>query len=104
AAFARPRNIYEGAAIIRQSNSMQQPLGETALQSVGRGLLGRPSRGSHHDQAFDFSIGPWRLAEYFWPNIGGRMFPTNRRWLSLVPGEGRTWTPTLYLGLLPAVF
>jgi hypothetical protein len=29
------------------------------------------------------------------------MFPTNRRWLSLWPAEGRIWTPTLYMGLLP---
>jgi hypothetical protein len=103
AAFDRPRNIYECGSILLRHDA-EQPLSETTFQSVGRGLFGRPPRGSHHEQAFDFSVGPWRLAEYLWPNIAGRMFPTNRRWLSLLPGEGRTWTPTLYLGLLPAVF
>jgi hypothetical protein len=31
------------------------------------------------------------------------MFPTNRRWLSQWNAEQRTWTPTLYCGLLPAI-
>jgi hypothetical protein len=101
AAFNRPRNIYEVAHVLRQPADSPQPFGETRRQSITRGIFGEPEPQSHHDLAYDFSIGPWRLAEYFWPNIGGRMFPTNRRWLSLVPAEGRTWTPTLYLGLLP---
>ena len=103
AAFNRPRNIYEAAFVVFQPDSADHPLGETRMQSITRGLFAEPETGSHHDLAYDFSVGPWRLAEYFWPNISGRMFPTHRRWLSLVPAEGRTWTPTLYMGLLPVV-
>jgi hypothetical protein len=99
AAYDRPRNIYEAA---RTAASEATP-GETPAQSIARGLFTQPARGTHQDLAYDFSVGPWRLAEYVWPNIAGRMLPTNRRWLSLLPMEGRTWTPTLYLGLLPLV-
>jgi hypothetical protein len=68
-----------------------------------RGLFGSPEEGSHHHLAYSFSVGPWRLAEYLWPNIGGRLFPTKRRWFALLPAEMKTWTPTLYLGLVPAI-
>ena len=103
AAFNRPRNIYEAAAVARQPAGTLQPRNETRAQSIARGFFFKSEPGSHHDLAYDFSIGPWRLAEYFWPNIGGRMFPTHRRWFSLLPAEGRTWTPTLYLGLIPVI-
>src|SRR5436190_5790247 len=103
AAFNRPRNIYEAASVAFQSADTPQPLGETRRQSITRGLFSEPEERSHQELAYDFSVGPWRLAEYLWPNIGGRMFPTHRRWISQVPAEGRTWTPTLYLGLLPVV-
>jgi hypothetical protein len=99
AAFNRPRTVYEAAYVAWTGKT--QPADETPAQAIFRGLFGPPERGSHHELAFDFSIGPWRLAELVWPNMGGRMFPTHRRWFSLLPGEGRIWTPTLYLGLLP---
>lgn len=103
AAFNRPRNIYEAARVLSAPGDQLQPLGETPFQSVTRGLFGSPEAGSHHNLAYSFSVGPWRLAEYFWPNVGGRMIPTNRRWFSLIPAEMRTWTPTLYMGLLPVI-
>jgi hypothetical protein len=103
AAFNRPRNIYEAARVLSEPGDQLQPLGETPFQSVTRGLFGSPEAGSHHNLAYSFSVGPWRLAEYFWPNVGGRMIPTNRRWFSLIPAEMRTWTPTLYMGLLPVI-
>jgi hypothetical protein len=31
------------------------------------------------------------------------MFPVHRRWLSSLPAEGRTWTPSLYGGLIPLI-
>lgn len=103
AAFNRPRNIYEAVTVALSPVEQKQPQGETRGQSIMRGWFANPEEGSHHDLVYDFSVGPWRLAEYVWPNVGGRMFPTNRRWFSLLPAEGRTWTPTLYLGLVPFV-
>ncbi|HEY2411622.1 MAG TPA: hypothetical protein VGI40_05245 [Pirellulaceae bacterium] len=103
AAFSRPRNIYEAVAVAWQSSSDDERPSETRSQSIFHGLLGEPETYTHHEATYEFSVGPWRLAEFIWPNIGGRLFPTNRRWFSLLPGEGRVWTPTLYLGLLPAL-
>jgi hypothetical protein len=103
AAYDRPRNLYECAGLWSRPAAAVDPRRESRIAVAARGLLGRPEPGSHHQQVYDFSIGPWRLAEYFWPNIGGRMFPENRRWFSLIPAERRTWTPTLYLGLLPVL-
>jgi len=103
AVFNRPRNIYEAASLCWRLPNDDLHLNETKLQSIGCGLLGEPATFTHHEAIYEFSVGPWRLAEFFWPNIGGRLFPTNRRWFSLLPAESRVWTPTLYLGLLPAI-
>jgi hypothetical protein len=97
AAFDAPRNIYE-LARAREPSAFDDA---SPPKSAFDGIFGTPPPGSHHFLAYDFSIGPWRLAEYVWPNVGGRMYPTYRRWFSLLPAEGRTWTPTLYCGLIP---
>ncbi|OHB69229.1 MAG: hypothetical protein A2V70_06345 [Planctomycetes bacterium RBG_13_63_9] len=65
------------------------------------GLLCRFQPDTHQEQVYHFSVGPWRLAEYIWPNVSGRQFPVHRRWLEVIPAEGRIWTPSLYMGLLP---
>jgi hypothetical protein len=65
-------------------------------------LFTAPAEG-HERQAYWFSVGPWRWMEYVLPNISGRMFEENRRWLKAVPAEGRAWSPSLYMGL-PIVF
>jgi hypothetical protein len=56
---------------------------------------------SHQQDVYQFSVGPWRLAEFLWPNVSGRQFPVHRRWLSVLPAEGRVWAPSLYMGLVP---
>jgi len=103
AAFNRPRNIYEAARVGRQDPDSLQPLGDTRATSIASGLLGEPEPVTHHEAIYEFSVGPWRFAELVWPNVSGKMFPIHRRWMSFVPGEGRIWTPTLYVGLLVAV-
>ena len=67
------------------------------------GLMDIPRPESHRAAIYQFSVGPWRWAELFWPNFGGRPFPENQRWIAVVPAEGRYWTPTLYMGLLPVL-
>jgi hypothetical protein len=56
---------------------------------------------SHQQDIYQFSVGPWRLAEFLWPNVSGRQFPVHHRWLDVLPAEGRVWSPSLYMGLLP---
>jgi hypothetical protein len=81
-------------------------------QAIGSGRLGQWTdailardipRGSHREHVYHYSVGPWRLAEFLWPNCGGRQFPVHRRWFEAIPGEGLVWTPSLYMGLLPVV-
>ena len=93
--FDRPRNVYEAASELTSRGS------PVAWRDVGEGIFGQPQPTTHHERLYDFSLAPWRLIECVWPNVGGRMFPTHRRWLSLVPAEGRIWSPSLYFGLVP---
>ncbi|MEA1950089.1 MAG: hypothetical protein U9N87_01805, partial [Planctomycetota bacterium] len=73
-----------------------------ATQPIADGLLCRDLDSStHHGRVYQFSVGPWRMAEYVWPNISGRQYPINRRWLEAVPAEGRLWVPSLYMGIMP---
>lgn len=63
-----------------------------------------------HEQAFAFSVPPWRLMEMMTPNLYGSPWPINTRWDRIVFDRGLTrpetalWTPSLYCGmLLPAL-
>ncbi len=103
AAHDAPRNIYEAAALAAGGN-VNAGGGENEAPSqrwgtIKQGLLRAPAIGSHHRQLYEFSVGPWRWPEMIWPNISGRLFPVHRRWIRALPAEGRTWTPTLYMGL-----
>ena len=55
----------------------------------------------HASKTYNFSVGPWRWNELFWPNVSGHFAPISTRWIRALPGEGRMWTASLYLGLLP---
>ncbi len=82
--------------------------GEPAFSKHGTGwadglLCRRLEPGTHHEHIYHFSVGPWRLAEYVWPNVGGRQFAVHRRWLEVIPAEGRIWVPSFYMGLVPLV-
>ena len=75
-------------------------------RSVDRGAASpfeKPIAGSHRKKSYDFSIPPWRWVELVLPNFGGRLFPQHHRWLTVLPANARTWTPSLYMGLLPIV-
>lgn len=93
AAFDTPRSVYE---LFSDSGGCDQ---REAMDGYAF-LLGKTAAG-HHTQSYEFSVGPWHLAGYIWPNLFGRVFPVHTRWIRALPAEGRTWTPTLYMGLLP---
>ena len=67
------------------------------------GMLRPPEVGAHEDAVYRFSIGPWRWCEVVWPAAGGRPFPLHARWMDAIPAEGAYWTPSLYMGLWPAL-
>ncbi len=95
-AYESPRNIYELAASFADSRAG----GNEPTAPWYAGLLD-VDPAVHERQIYPFSVGPWREIEFVWPNISGRQFPTNRRWLNALPAEGRVWTPSMYMGLLP---
>ncbi len=106
--------ILPSAEFALRSQRAQGPLG-TLWELPGawrRGLmrawadafLARGIRpGSHRQHMYQYSLGPWRLAELVWPNCGGRAFPQHRRGFEALPAEGPWWVPSLYMGLLPLV-
>ncbi|MBN2023141.1 MAG: hypothetical protein JW809_10145, partial [Pirellulales bacterium] len=88
-----PRSVWE----IPSAFHLDDP-----AKRIADGLLCRRLDGeSHARHAYHFSVGPWRWAEYVWPNFSGRQFPIHRRWIAAVPAEGRVWTPSLYMGVVP---
>jgi hypothetical protein len=50
---------------------------------------------------YDFSVGPWRWADFLVPEVWGSPFPFQRRWSYAIVPETRVWTPSYYLGLAP---
>jgi len=97
AMYDEPRSIYEAiyeAAL--SSNDQTEPRRLT-------GIFKTPQPGTHLRHAYYYSMGPWHLVELGWPNISGRHYPKNQRWVTALPAEGRIWTPSLYAGLLPIV-
>jgi len=98
AASTTARTVYELPKHLLRAPP-HSPAGQTHWAD---GLLCRRLEpGTHHQHAYHFSVGPWRLAEYLWPNVSGRQFPVHRRWLDVIRGEGRVWVPSLYMGLFP---
>ncbi len=95
AASETARSLYEVPGCLGEADSSAR---------IADGLLcRRPDKATHHEHVYHFSVGPWRLAEYLWPNFAGRQFPEHQRWLEVIPAEGRIWTPSLYMGVLPLV-
>ncbi|MCA9222797.1 MAG: YfhO family protein [Planctomycetales bacterium] len=115
AAYVWPRSLSEVTAEALAVRTAEPPpstpratdssshSGDSFWSRVRLGLLGDPVSGTHHEHIYHFSVGPWRFVEFVWPNLGGRLFPENRRWMAAIPADGRLWAPTLYLGLLTAL-
>lgn len=92
-----PRNVYELTAAAAKGDLARD--GPTPWYAV---LVGDPAPPEMHlGNLYDFSVGPWRLAELLWPNVGGQAFPERSRWFDVIPAERRYWTASLYLGVIP---
>ncbi|MHB8900686.1 MAG: YfhO family protein [Thermoguttaceae bacterium] len=90
-----PRSIYELAGAGKAGDL---PAGRVWSDGL---LHRRVDEAMHQAHVYHFSVGPWRLAEYLWPNVMGRQFPLHRRWADGIPSEGRIWVPSLYMGVAP---
>ncbi len=92
--FEKPRNIYEVPAYLARGDSK-------GWSGVIDGIFGELEPDTHQDYLYHFSQPPWTMAELIWPNVSGRMTPTNARWSTRAPSLGRVWQSSLYLGLIP---
>ena len=102
ACFERPRSIWELPEYWnRPAETPRDAAAEDRWQATWLGLFGSPVANTHHREAYQFSVAPWRCVELVWPNFTGRTMPTNDRWLSAIGAEDRIWTPSLYMGLVP---
>jgi hypothetical protein len=59
-----------------------------------------PIVGGRRYEAYQYSVAPWHTLELATPNAFGTLLPTNARISRLFPGDGRTWTPSIYMGTL----
>ena len=62
-----------------------------------------PASGSIRADAYGFSLPPWHSVELLTPSAFGSPFPKLQRISKLIPGDGRVWTPTIYMGLFSAL-
>lgn len=102
AATELPRSVYELPRFLGSQEWMSDNGFSQCLDSL---ISQTTERESHYKGIWDFSVGPWRLAEYLWPNFSGRKFPINRRWIGALSCEqdDRTWVPSMYMGLVPVM-
>ncbi len=59
-----------------------------------------PIVGGRRYEAYQYSLAPWHTLELVTPNAFGSLLPANTRISRLLPGDGRTWTPSIYMGTL----
>ncbi|TWT83850.1 hypothetical protein CA13_53230 [Planctomycetes bacterium CA13] len=76
---------------------------DRVMQDDSHDWLAPPPRDSKRARAFQFSVAPWHAIELVTPNASGSMLPNNHRFSLLIPGEGRTWTPTVYMSALVVI-
>ncbi|MAI34459.1 MAG: hypothetical protein CMM07_22680 [Rhodopirellula sp.] len=76
----------------QQSERMQPLMSESWIEP--------PHFGGIRSQAFQYSLPPWHLAEIVTPNAFGSFIPVNQRYSRLWPGDGRAWTPSIYMGVV----
>lgn len=66
------------------------------------GLLCRNlSQRGHARAIYNFSVSPWKIFEWVWPNFSGRFHPQNTRWTSGTVWDRFVWVPSLYCGVIP---
>lgn len=80
------------------SDSSQNTIERSRFQEL---LCSDFSQNGRSRSIYRFSIGPWRLLEFIFPNIGGKQFPQYSRWFAIFPEEISVWTPSLYFGAFP---
>ena len=64
-------------------------------------LADNTDAGGITETRYRFSLSPWRLVEWVWPNASGKNFPVNTRWGVMNRQDVQVWFPSLYMGVIP---
>ena len=99
----RSRHTLYSVAASMTSQDGVEGTPSSARGGIVDAIVGPGHLAGANSHTYQFSVAPWHWGELVWPNISGHVFPTNRRWIRAMPAEGRTWTPSVYMGLLPLV-
>ena len=73
---------------------------ERILANSREDWIAPPIVGGRRFEAYQYSFAPWHTLELASPKLYGSLLPQNTRISSLLPGDGRTWTPSIYMGML----
>ena len=73
---------------------------ERILSKSQEDWIAPPIVGGRRFEAYQYSVAPWHALELASPRLFGSLLPQNTRISSLFPGDGRTWTPSIYMGML----
>ncbi|MDB4634557.1 hypothetical protein OAG76_04040 [Rubripirellula sp.] len=76
----------------QQSDRLQPVMSESWIDP--------PQFNGMRSQAFQYSLPPWHIAEIVTPNAFGSFIPINQRFSRLWAGDGRAWTPSIYMGVV----
>lgn len=102
AAAMIPRNVYEIPGYFWQTSiSGDQPAEQIGSRWYDSIIGNPPSTDAYELEITHFSLAPWRLVEFFLPNIDGEVFHQSQRLIPTQRAEHALWVPTLYMGLLP---
>ncbi|MCL2119807.1 MAG: YfhO family protein [Planctomycetaceae bacterium] len=99
----QPASLWRSLVVLERGYREHEK--HQAWDQVKAGLAAKETQQSGMTRTrYNFSIGPWRLIEYVWPNANGRMFPINTNWGTAIskkwPCSG-IWSPSLYMGIIP---
>lgn len=104
AASEVPRSIYEIPRFLQRRDELLNRPDTGRPPHWYDAILGDPPPPAKHDlQTYAFSLEPWRLVEFVWPNVTGTRFRDYCQWMRAIGWQGQTWVPSQYMGLFPLV-
>ena len=100
----KPVSVWRSIVVLEQSYREHNE--HQAWDQVKDGLTAKETQQSGMAKnRYNFSVGPWRLIEFVWPNANGRMFPIHTNWGTAIgkkwPSCSGIWSPSLYMGIIP---
>jgi hypothetical protein len=100
-----PASVYEIPRYLARRGEL--PLREDTREPARwyDAFVGDPPPPANHALfTYKFSVAPWRVFEFLWPNVSGKRLPFHHNWLEALDWAPAPWTDSMYMGLLPFLF